>query len=57
MAVIKSITISDALYAQWIDYHARHPEKFFNQMVREGLEKLLQEDRLCVNSAPSSTTP
>jgi hypothetical protein len=44
MAVTKTIALSDRLYLRWIEYNKRHPEKIFNQLVREAVERTLTED-------------
>lgn len=54
MSVVKSITVSDDLYAQIAEFLADHPDCTFNQLCREGLKLRLQET-ICVTAAPIST--
>ena len=51
MAVIKSITVSEDLYALWLDFHRQHVDMTFNQLVREAIEHYLaQAERHAVSA-------
>lgn len=51
MSVRKEVTISDALYVQFVEWHKANPEANWNQFVREAIEAKL----LITGSVPPMT--
>ena len=52
MSVIKTISMSDDLYARWLAYQQRHPGLTLNQVCRESLQRILTEEGSpCVSTA------
>ena len=54
MSVMKTISMSDELYARWLAYQQRHPQLTLNQVCRESVQAMLEKETdICASTVTS----